>query len=361
MREYFDEEEINELASSIESAGLINPIVVCRMDETLAKEYLAFTNNIWRRQRSFADFVKHDDGHFLVLIAGERRLRAMERLDQFRLNRSSIEAKVYQIESPADFPALLKFQAAENLHEKPSAYRFAVSVYTLYKLGNYNSVSEFIKKDGSAVGEKRARNAINFFSLPDNVRSMTEKGVLSYSTAIELASYKNTLTKELRKLTSNTPNTDPDQEDEATQINEYVAADVFAKALLVVSRGLSNDAVRGLRKSWVEELRYFQPDFFGGTIATENDCIKRLEQLTVRTLKDIAGEATRALRRSSEAFSVLLEALNNGASNPVKSSLAIALNDISDENESLVEHFTAVTKHPIINELGSRALIAARI
>ena len=53
MREHFNEEDISGLADSIRSFGLINPLIVAKMNESLARQYLSLANEIWGKVAYF--------------------------------------------------------------------------------------------------------------------------------------------------------------------------------------------------------------------------------------------------------------------------------------------------------------------
>ena len=138
-RHVFNEKHLEELASSMGTSGLLQPIVVRRAS---------------------------DSGY--ELIAGERRWRAAQRLGWGR-----IDAVVRE----ADDQAVLTFALVENLQ------RDALSPIDEAR-GYETLVKEFALSHsdvGGVVGRSRAAvaNALRLLNLPDDVQTMVHSGALS--------------------------------------------------------------------------------------------------------------------------------------------------------------------------------------
>ena len=312
------------------------------------------------RSHTFDDFIRCKDGNYAVLIAGERRLRAMRLIPEFNNGKAAFEAKVFEVKNAEVFAELIKLQAAENLHEQPAAYQFAVAIYTLYRLGRYRSVAEFVSTAGSAVGEKRARDALSFFTLPEAVRAMTEKNVLAYSTAVELSYYQTALAKRMQKQLWNgngTATSSKSQEDLPPELESRLEADIIAKAQLVIAHRISARRLRELRKHWLDELCYFQPSFELEQ-QTSRQLNQDLERLALSSLRRAANQAAYALRNSKEAASMLVAALDAGnGSSKVLEELMAKL-DIS-ESSLIGELSRIIDRYDAKRTLGLSAFIVS--
>lgn len=138
-RHVFDETQLEELASSMGTSGLLQPIVVRRAA---------------------------DSGY--ELIAGERRWRAAQRLGWGRID---------AVVRVADDQAVLTFALVENLQ------RDALSPIDEAR-GYERLVKEFALSQsdvGGLVGRSRAAvaNALRLLNLPNDVQTMVHSGALS--------------------------------------------------------------------------------------------------------------------------------------------------------------------------------------
>ena len=138
-RHAFDEKQLEELASSMATSGLLQPVVVRRAA---------------------------DRGY--ELIAGERRWRAAQRLEWDRIG---------AVVREADDQAVLTFALVENLQ------RDALSPIDEAR-GYETLVKEFALSHGDVggvVGRSRAAvaNALRLLNLPDEVQTMVQSGALS--------------------------------------------------------------------------------------------------------------------------------------------------------------------------------------
>ncbi len=138
-RHVFDEKQLEELASSMATSGLLQPVVVRRAA---------------------------DRGY--ELIAGERRWRAAQRLEWDRIG---------AVVREADDQAVLTFALVENLQ------RDALSPIDEAR-GYETLVKEFALSHGDVggvVGRSRAAvaNALRLLNLPDEVQTMVQSGALS--------------------------------------------------------------------------------------------------------------------------------------------------------------------------------------
>ena len=149
-RKYFDEDILRELARSIETLGVLQPLMVRPM------------------------------GNRYFLIAGERRLRAsiMAGLKEV----PCIVADVSDFE--ADKISIIENVQREDLNpiEEARAYRNLIENYGMFQ----DEVGDILGKSRQFIG-----NRIRLLKLPLEVQDMIEAGDLSYSHGILLLSLEN--------------------------------------------------------------------------------------------------------------------------------------------------------------------------
>ena len=83
-------EKIDELANDILEKGLINPLLLARFNRENCEKYLKAINILWKKEIKKAIKTENlnrnpDDNHYYILIAGERRLRAIKHLKKENL------------------------------------------------------------------------------------------------------------------------------------------------------------------------------------------------------------------------------------------------------------------------------------
>lgn len=154
-RKYFDMEKLEELKESIKNNGLIQPIVVRKIEDTINR------------------------GKYEI-IAGERRYRACSLLQMETIDALEIEAgnaKSYE------------FSILENIQrENLNAIEEAESYVMLMQVYKYNQ-ENLAKK----LGKTRASisNKIRLLKLPEEIKNMVKKGDISYGHARTLLSIEN--------------------------------------------------------------------------------------------------------------------------------------------------------------------------
>jgi ParB family chromosome partitioning protein len=155
-RKEFDEKSIEELASSIEKYGLLQPIVVIKDD----KNY--------------------------ILVAGERRLRAVK-----KLGKKDIKAIVLDV----DLNELREYALIENIQrENLNPVEIAKSLKSLIEEHNYTheELAKIISKSRSYV-----TNILRILNLPEYIQDKIKNNEISLGHAKVLANLKE---KELKTV-----------------------------------------------------------------------------------------------------------------------------------------------------------------
>jgi len=155
-RKVFNEESLKELASSIKTQGLIQPIIV-----TI------------------------DDGEY-VLIAGERRLRATK-----LLKRNKIKALVIDF----DLSKLREFAIIENLQrEDLNVLDLAESIYELIEEHNYTheEVAKILSKSRSYI-----TNILRMLKLSEYAKEKLKENKITFGHAKSIVSFDEDTQKKL--------------------------------------------------------------------------------------------------------------------------------------------------------------------
>lgn len=201
---------IEELSENIAKNGLLNPPIIARFNPQEAQDYLNIINEIWGTTISFAFLRSNQDNKYEILIAGERRLRALKGLwkngcegcrNEYGLelpgtcfNRhfsdSLIGVSLWEHISPSQ---ALFFQFSENIHKPVPAAEEAEAYQRLYLLikkvdPKFSKIS-FAKSVGRSV--HTLNNALKFCDLPDLIQRCAKKpanqGGIPYGIAMQLS------------------------------------------------------------------------------------------------------------------------------------------------------------------------------
>lgn len=145
-RRSFDAESLSQLADSIAANGLIQPIVVRRLEVGSENESVG-DNTV--------------DGEFYQIIAGERRWRAAKLAGLFEVPVVIVEAD----DKKAAEYALIENIQREDLNpiEEAAAFRALIDEYGLTQ----ETVAKQVGKSRAAVA-----NSMRLLELPDEVKSM---------------------------------------------------------------------------------------------------------------------------------------------------------------------------------------------
>lgn len=154
-RKYFDDEKLEELRESIKNNGLIQPIIVRKVNEGYNK------------------------GKYEI-IAGERRYRActlleMEEIDAIQIDAGDSKSYEYSV---------LENIQRENLNpiEEAESYVMLMQVYKY----NQEKLAEKLGKTRSSISNK-----IRILKLPEEVKMLVRNGMLSYGHARTILSLNN--------------------------------------------------------------------------------------------------------------------------------------------------------------------------
>lgn len=203
-------EETDLLSEDIAAKGLLNPLTVACFDRDGCTRYLKVINFLWQTDYQTENLVssvgKEDEESYLILIAGERRFRAIKRLQETscetcqeeygpggcykRHFKDGVEARLCIDISPLQ---ALFLQASENIHMRVPPHEEAKFYYQLYFLIKETEPNYSRRKFAKAVGrsESTIRKAMKFCELPIQVQKLLveaiERKEISYGFGVEIA------------------------------------------------------------------------------------------------------------------------------------------------------------------------------
>ncbi len=187
-RKTYDQESITALAGSIETDGLLHPITVAELSPVDAERYVIGLNQLRGSEYRPEDIAINQDGSCYMLVAGHRRVLAIDHLIKesegysgFAADDIAINANVFSELSLLD---ALRLQIAENSHEGLPIHEDAYSIRMFYEESGH-SLAQCARELGRS--EEKVRLAVRFSELPQAVRATVEDGLVPYTAAVALA------------------------------------------------------------------------------------------------------------------------------------------------------------------------------
>ena len=185
-------EGLSELISAIRGDGEVNnPLLIAKLPKDLARAYLGVVRKAYGGKKTLRSCKRLEDGEYLVLVAGNRRLLAIGKMVEDRFRFKSIPVKYY-IPSTKKPPLreLLATQIRENTHIRPNTREEAESAVALWRLWggpegqiSYAALSRKIK---GLYSPETISHAVKYHSLPDYIRDAVHCDRISYMVSVEL-------------------------------------------------------------------------------------------------------------------------------------------------------------------------------
>lgn len=209
--------QIEEMALSIARYGLFNPLLVAQVNLEQAQEYIGTINKIWGTKHSTDEFISNSvDGNrspsYLILIGGERRLRALKLLDtigcldhqeKYGLGPCMSRHPQFGDKKKVRSTLITNFdtwnaiftQLIENIHERVPHDEEAIAYDLIFGVRKSEdptlTIAEFARKVGR--NPDIISQALRFARLPEDIREHVRKGKLPYGMAVEIARARETL------------------------------------------------------------------------------------------------------------------------------------------------------------------------
>lgn len=180
----------HQLTASLSGkAKMMNAINVTAMDENTLDTYISFTNRVWRADQDIADFVPYGSGKYIIAIAGHSRLISHHEIAARKgipLEDYGVKSRIHMVDTLDDYIGL---QVAENIHAAPSPDRAARAYAEVYSWQKETSVTPLTKKEFASehgITTDFLTQALNYASLPAEIRQLTDCGQLPFSITVEL-------------------------------------------------------------------------------------------------------------------------------------------------------------------------------
>jgi hypothetical protein len=203
-RKTFDDIEI--FADELAINGVINPPIVALFDRAECEQYLRVNNRLWETAITVGKLRADADGRYCILIAGERRMRALSRIWEFGCSecrelhgqedvgacyKRHFGGKTVEVRLGEHLPVFgaLFRQLSENTHKHVPAHEEALAYAQFFKLIRFIepgfSLTQFAREVGR--GPETIRNAIRYCELPPSIQGVVERGQVLYGIAVELS------------------------------------------------------------------------------------------------------------------------------------------------------------------------------
>ncbi len=207
VRRTFDPNDIRALAENICKWGLIDPVTLVSLTEALCQEYIDLTNRLHGSSYGIKDLVVAPGGQFIIMLSGERRLRAHRLIWQ---EGCSVCQKEYGVEKPGNCFArhlngetwikahlyknlsasdAVEIQLSGNSYIPPPDHEM-VEIYTLqFRVKKEKNPKLTIAEFARSIGRSPSTisDYLKIFELPKEVFDFFSKGLISSSVAREIA------------------------------------------------------------------------------------------------------------------------------------------------------------------------------
>lgn len=261
------------LFEDIARNGLENEPTVGVQDPERFKDYLRFTNDVWRTDDNFDDFPAQDE--YKVVISGHRRIHnvwAISRLVSGLINihggyadpgDTLISHKTVINPDPIQ---VLSLQMGENIYQSPPPEREAMAIVESYKWGldkgSWSSAAEFSRVTQGRFSPRVIREALLFVDLADELRNLVFSGGIPYGTGVELgrprpAYIKWNLFKYFEGKDFSHLNKEQQSELGETA-DQWLGARSAKIQLRKLNRTASQKQLQGYRRAWSDEIKEFE-------------------------------------------------------------------------------------------------------
>ena len=197
IRRVYEKDGIVELANSIEENDLLHPLTVVELDVLDAVEYLNDVNELWNTDYSILDLETNENNNYLFLIAGHRRLKAIELLiDRTGLDPEGIKIQC-NVRQGIGLTEALKLQFTENASRQetePSRDALAIEMYFNRRTREYKeaeigrfSYAQCARELG--ISPKKVKFAEDYFTLPFNVRESVDAKLYDYKWVLKTVDF----------------------------------------------------------------------------------------------------------------------------------------------------------------------------
>lgn len=193
-RQVIKRDEIEELKGALIKSkngvwqvDLLAQVRACEFPPTMEdklQDYLDDLNATWGSNHKIADLDRTDEGSYVVLIFGHRRMEAAAlALEEIGIPLESTDV-VFQAKDPEDitFDDVISDQYRENFHQRPDTWEDAYALTHIYRRNKQTGRYKTFKDCANhlAIGVDRVGRAHRFETLPEEVKELTREGVLPF-------------------------------------------------------------------------------------------------------------------------------------------------------------------------------------
>lgn len=297
MRDEFNAEDLEELKDSIRATGLLNGIILYEMPSDFAQEYVDFTNQNWGTNVDFGSYVPNENGNYYILVAGERRYRAISSIiEEDGLSPDAVSVSS-QVRTTSSFLDMMGVQVAENVYGRPKAHQYAKILYQIYTLGleagAYSGPEDFLRE--AKGGRVAAKNALTYFELPSYIHELVDAGKFKYGYALAVHPFYVAYRKHLQEI-----------EFEPEELEGQLKDMMESRIAMVVRKGWRKSEIEQKVVSWVDEFRYKQMDWAEHMIGQNNEGLREIERnKLLRMRREEVNSASRSIRGAIEALGIV--------------------------------------------------------
>lgn len=204
--------DIRELAEDIATRGMISMQIVFAFTPEVTARYIETTNLLWGTAHSMSQVqISELDGvpMCFVLVAGERRHRALNRLWAYgcrackkTMGRKARNGGCFHKHFPGGFiPVALKvgyapddaltLQLAENSHKRPKAHEEAAGFRLLWEVARMRNPEVTVPDFARSIGHptRYVSQGLLFTNAAEYIQDAVSQSRLSYTAALALARY----------------------------------------------------------------------------------------------------------------------------------------------------------------------------
>jgi len=178
--------KLEELAESINTQGLINPLDVAKMDYEELLKHIKFLNELWKKNIDISSFTSVA-GYYYVIIAGHSRLEALKLNSKNNNREDQVAVKIHRVKTSEE---ILAIQLGENIYAEPRLEEKAIAIIETYRLGLINGKwkdrVEFIEQNCTKFSKRILNDALAFSDLPLKVQEYVFANNIFFATGVEL-------------------------------------------------------------------------------------------------------------------------------------------------------------------------------
>jgi hypothetical protein len=198
-------EEIDMLAQDIAIKNLMMPLIVVSWDAQGAQQYIDLINKVWKTNRTLSDLkpvTNENDERYIVLLDGERRLRACKQLDTIGCTDCQLKfgkqpcyerhfgTRTVRTSETRDISsvAALRIQASANMHHNVPLHEDAIFYQNYWGAVKEMNPKYTLAQTARDLGRNPAsiRDALQYCKLPEEIQEYVKTKEIGFGVALEI-------------------------------------------------------------------------------------------------------------------------------------------------------------------------------